>query len=134
MDRAQRPTPVMPNHFEGSVRVVGAAEATDHYPPADYTSSGPTKFRDGPDYSAFADEGDAHWGRLAAGTFSGSTVTMRGTSVAVPQVTREIANRLGVSSDAPLDGIPVQVSDQPRLGKIILPLPVDPPIRRRYPV
>lgn len=116
------------------VFVIGAAEATDNNPPADYTSSGPTELRAGPDYSAFADEGDAHWGRLAAGTFSGSTVAMRGTSVAVPQATREIANELRVGPLPPLKGIPVKAQDQPRLGKVILPLPKDPLIRRRYPV
>ena len=82
------------------VIVVGAAEASealppsDYPPPADYTSSGPTKGRPGPDCSAFADEGDALWGVLAAGTFSGSAVKLSGTSVAAPQIAGQVADQL----------------------------------------
>lgn len=131
--------------------VVGAAEATDDHPPADYTSSGPTKFRSGPDNSAFADDGDAHWGRLAAGTFSGSVVAMRGTSIAAPQIVRHVADQLqmlnslafGVSgaisgasalSDQGDVAIPVLPADQARLGKFIFRPAQDGKIpERRYP-
>jgi subtilisin family serine protease len=121
--------------------VVGAAEATDHHPPADYTASGPTKLRDGPDNSAFADDGDAHWGRLAAGTFSGSVVAMRGTSVAAPQIARHIANNLAASvlHDTPT-GAPGEVfigvpdEDKARLGEYIYsPIPEPKIPQRRYP-
>jgi hypothetical protein len=76
------------------VIVVGAAEASENYPPSDYTSSGPSMVRPGPDCSAFADEGDALWGVLAAGTFSGSVVKLSGTSVAAPQIVRQVADEL----------------------------------------
>jgi hypothetical protein len=121
--------------------VVGAAEATDGHPPADYTSSGPTLVRAGPDCSAFADEGDAHRGVLAAGTFSGSVVAMRGTSVAAPQIARQIASKLAAdrSRHAPTDEpgetvIIVHEKQAPRLGKYIYLPPRDARIpRRRYP-
>jgi hypothetical protein len=117
--------------------VVGAAEATDEFyerthdaPPADYASSGPTKTRDEPDCSAIADDGDAHWGVLAAGTLSGSTVPMRGSSVAAPQIVRELADELaaaGAPSGVPpipnpsgTKKIPVSRSDKARLGEFVL--------------
>ncbi len=74
--------------------VVGATEASESFPPASYTSSGPTETRSGPDYSAIADDGAAFPGVLAAGTNSGTVVAMRGTSVAAPRITREIADLL----------------------------------------
>jgi subtilisin family serine protease len=113
--------------------VVGAAEATDHAPPADYTSSGPTVSREAPDCSAIADDGDALWGVLAAGTFSGSVVAMRGSSVAAPQIARQIAAQ-GAKPGAPppADQIEVSSCDKPRLGEYIL-RPVARPWKRRYP-
>ncbi|MGY4430610.1 hypothetical protein ACVWWO_003087 [Bradyrhizobium sp. F1.13.1] len=116
------------------VVVVGAAEATDGYPPADYTSSGPTKLRAGPDCAAIADQGDAHWGVIAAGTFSGSTAIMRGTSVAAPQVVRQLAKQLVTSSVTAPQGNPVGTADRGRLGEVIVPLPQTCPVQRRYPV
>ncbi|MBW7962006.1 hypothetical protein [Bradyrhizobium sp. BR 10261] len=116
------------------VVVVGAAEATDGYPPADYTSSGPTKLRAGPDCAAIGDEGDAHWGVVAAGTFSGSTALMRGTSVAAPQVVRQLAEQLAASSVTAPQGSPVATADRARLGEVIVPAPQVSPVRRRYPV
>jgi hypothetical protein len=129
--------------------VVGAAEASECCPPADYTSSGPTKSRPGPDCSAIADEGDAHWGMLAAGTFSGSVVRMRGTSVAAPQIVRQIADDLaamslnargatdavpGASSGPPPNSIKVPDGDHPRLGPyVIRPAENNDVPRRRYP-
>jgi len=118
--------------------VVGAAEATDEFyentddcPPANYASSGPTISRSKPNCSAIADEGDALWGVLAAGTLSGSTVRMRGSSVAAPQVVRELADELSVSHptpgpEAPVpvphpdDTIAVKYTDKPRLGRFVL--------------
>jgi hypothetical protein len=135
----------------GRTIVVGAAEATDDHPPADYTSSGPTRLRPGPDNSAFADDGDAHWGRLAAGTFSGSVVAMRGTSVAAPQIVRRVANDLQTLNMAAYDAsntspvasalsvkgdviIPVLPADQARLGiSIFRPAPDVKIPKRRYP-
>jgi len=138
------------------VIVVGAAEASEALPPsdyppsADYTSSGPTKGRAGPDCSAFADEGDALWGVLAAGTFSGSAVKFSGTSVAAPQIVRQVADQLqamaypapaksgasDTTSSASTDPdvtIPIDPPD-PRLGKHIFRPGSDGHIpKRRYP-
>jgi hypothetical protein len=122
--------PALPDH----IVVVGAAVASDHAPPADYTASGPTKLRKGPDCAAFADGGDAHWGMLAAGTFSGSVVAMRGTSVAAPQIARALAR---LQTDFPNQEATIPVHDpllQRRLGDFIQPPAPNREIpRRRYP-
>lgn len=49
---------------------------------------------DGPDAMAVSDDSVVHAGVLAAGTRSGSVVAMFGTSVAAPQITRWIADRM----------------------------------------
>ena len=85
---------------DGSI-VVGAA-ALEGLLPADYSSSGPAMTRVGPDCSAVADQGAAHWGVLAAGTYSGSVVALRGTSVAAPQLVRRIADYLDTQSSGPV--------------------------------
>jgi hypothetical protein len=85
---------------DGSI-VVGAA-ALEGLLPADYSSSGPAMTRNGPDCSAVADQGAAHWGVLAAGTYSGSVVALRGTSVAAPQLVRRIADYLESQSSGPV--------------------------------
>ncbi len=107
-----------------STLVVGAAEAADGLQPADYTSSGPSKTRLGPDLSAIADDGIAHPGILAAGTYSGTVVSLRGTSVAAPQLVRRMAYELtpgqwgSVCSHVPT--WPTSQGDKLRLGKCIL--------------
>jgi hypothetical protein len=53
--------------------------------------------RDGPDALAVSDDSRVHEGVLAAGSRSGSTVAMSGTSVAAPQVTRLVASLLATS-------------------------------------
>ncbi len=67
-----------------------------------YSSGGPTAraggaaiadARRGPDTSAWSDRSYVHQGILAAGTRSGSVMAMNGTSVAAPQIAREIAIR-----------------------------------------
>jgi Subtilase family len=85
----------LPPDIDGRIFVVGAVEASERFVPARYSSIGPssTGERKGPDCSAVAEEGRAHWGVLAAGTFSGSIVQLNGTSVAAPQLVRLIANR-----------------------------------------
>jgi subtilisin family serine protease len=116
--------------------VVGAAEATDGAPPADYTSSGPTISGRIPDRSAFGDDGDALRGIFAAGTFSGSVVALRGTSVAAPQIVREVAGLGADPSKPPPAGTAITVPscDEPRLGQYIVKPAVRPWIpRRRYP-
>jgi hypothetical protein len=132
--------------------VVGAAEATDEFregandcPPSDYASSGPTISRDEPDCSAIADDGDALWGVLAAGTLSGSSVLMRGSSVAAPQIVRELADEIAAGSfgDAGVPPLPhpaasktidVSEDDDLRLGTFVLKPAERPWIpKRRYP-
>ncbi len=85
----------LPPDIDGRIFVVGAVEASEQFVPARYSSIGPTSSgeRKGPDCSAVTEEGRAHWGVLAAGTFSGSLVQLNGTSVAAPQLVRLIANR-----------------------------------------
>lgn len=115
--------------------VVGAAMAardSDQPQPARYTSSGPVKSREGPDFAAVADLDRAHLGTIAAGTRSGSAVILTGTSIAAPQITRALADvggdlrrlkqKLGVSATAPRD---------PRTGWAIVGDRVRPDIPRR---
>jgi hypothetical protein len=80
--------------------VVGAADSSRR--PADYTASGPARSRQGPDCAATTDLGPAHWGLLAAGTYSGSVVAMRGTSVAAPQLVRKVADYLESRASNPV--------------------------------
>lgn len=64
-----------------------------------YSAAGPTTpprgasaaYRDGPDALTVGDDSRLHSGVIAAGSRSGSVVAMNGTSVAAPQITREIA-------------------------------------------
>ena len=72
--------------------LVGGALDGDRLEPAVYTSSGPTVSRCGPDFACVSDQGRAHVGMLAAGTLTGSTVALRGTSVAAPQLARRLAD------------------------------------------
>ena len=112
--------------------VVGGAEATDGHPPTDYASSGPTRRRPAPDHSAFADDGDAHWGMLASGTLSSSYVRINGTSVTAPQVARQLVEELSGAGSPPT--IPVSsTTDQLQLGPDIIPITEIPAnIKRRY--
>jgi hypothetical protein len=67
----------------------------------EYSSGGPISptggtgkvNRQGPDALAPSDESWVHQGILAAGTRSGSVVVMNGTSVAAPQIARQIAEK-----------------------------------------
>lgn len=64
---------------------------------AEYSAGGPTNdvpHRNGPDAVAVSEDSRVHRGVLAAGTQSGSTVSLNGTSVATPQITREIALKM----------------------------------------
>lgn len=136
-----------------NILVVGAADASKPFLPAEYTASGPAKRRKGPDCSAVTEEGRAHWGVLAAGTLSGSIVRMTGTSAAAPQLVRCIANTFATKRTG---GVPPDISqcvpdeappnaldqggfvtakvDEERLGKFVLQrLPSRHIPRRRYP-
>jgi hypothetical protein len=94
-----------PITYEGTLSAIGTGQATvivgaardgELLQPADYTSSGPTPGRHGPDLSAIAEDGVAFPGILAAGSASGSVLAMGGTSVAAPQVTRALARNVGL--------------------------------------
>ena len=52
------------------------------------------KLVDWPDLAAVSEESPALDGVLAAGTYSGSTAILGGTSVAAPQVTRALADEI----------------------------------------
>jgi hypothetical protein len=67
---------------------------------------------DGPDAMAVSDDSVVHSGVLGAGTRSGSCVSMFGTSVAAPQITRWIADRMAAGQ--PFDR--QAVSDFARVG------------------
>ena len=80
--------------------VTGGYRAADGAP-ADYSATGgadvvkqQTGFLTEPTLALVADEGAAHPGILSAGARDGSTVAMRGTSVAAPQITRKIVDLL----------------------------------------
>jgi hypothetical protein len=93
--------------YADGVLAVGGYRRSDGEPAA-YSSSGGkaerrakhcTKDADanlpdahGPDLAAVSEESPALGGVLAAGTYSGSTAILNGTSVAAPQVTRELAD------------------------------------------
>jgi hypothetical protein len=111
--------------------LVGAANIRETIAPADYTASGPTIGKVAPDFSAIVDEG-VFSGTLGAGTASGTVVSMRGTSAAAPQVTRQLADVM--ASVAKLKNVlgAANVPD-PQLGFATLPMSVraDIPSRRR---
>jgi hypothetical protein len=102
----------------GRRTIVVGASLGDEVRPAKYSAGGPITRavgspkpnRDGPDVMAVSDDSIIHLGILAAGTRSGSVVVMSGTSVAAPQVTREVALVLATSSPGQAG---VRVDDQP---------------------
>lgn len=59
--------------------------------PSSYSCGGPLLEKPGPDISAVSDRSIIEQGVLASGSASGSKVSMRGTSVAAPMVTRRLA-------------------------------------------
>jgi hypothetical protein len=89
--------------YANGVLVVGGYRRSDGEP-AVYSSSGRhDKSRtedahgnalDGPDFAAVSEESPAVAGVLAAGTYSGSVAILSGTSVAAPQVTRALADKI----------------------------------------
>jgi hypothetical protein len=86
----------------GRETIVVGGSLGDVVRPARYSAGGPITatagdreaHRDGPDVLAVSDESVVRRGVLAAGTRSGSMVTLNGTSVAAPQVARHIAGEL----------------------------------------
>ncbi len=77
-----------------SVYFVGAARpglsAQGSVRPAIYTAEGSLPLPDSPTVSGMGDEGAALTGQRAIGVLSGSTARMAGTSVATPQITRQL--------------------------------------------
>jgi len=127
-----------------SLFVAGGAFAADHRPPAAqparYTPAGPGGARTGPDLAAVTEDGRFTPGQRAAGMFSGSTVVFRGTSAAVPQITRRlvelILQRREDIAPGDLSGAALPQPD-PRLGHGVLPSAPDQgraPRRRSWPV
>ncbi|MEL6965365.1 MAG: hypothetical protein AAFO01_21630, partial [Pseudomonadota bacterium] len=93
---------------------------------AEYSAGGPTNDapnRAGPDAGAVSDDSRVHRGMLAAGTQSGSTVSLNGTSVAAPLVTRRIALEMADGVDVTRSTVQgwVEATDPP------------PPAGRPYP-
>ncbi len=85
-----------------------------------YSGSGPTlRTRLIPDLSAVSDESRHTFGRLASGTFSGSTAIISGTSVAAALVTRKLVEDRNGFGD-PLVWEPVDPEYQNRLGGFTL--------------
>lgn len=88
---------------------VAGYRATDGCP-ASYSSSGrghpKGDGQDGPTVAFPSDDGAAHFGRLGAGSRSGSVVAMQGTSFACADATRHLATALQAwhGSDRPADG------------------------------
>ena len=85
---------------DGEMIVIGSYLRKEDRP-SPYSAGGPTNgARVGPDAMAVSDDSVVHGGRLAAGTRSGSTGALDGTSVAAPQVTRWITEHV-VGNDLP---------------------------------
>lgn len=84
----------------GQYTIVVGGYVADSGAVASYSGSGPTRGqRSGPSLLAPSDESMALPGLRAAGTAEADTVRIRGTSVAAPQVTREIARLLALRAD-----------------------------------
>lgn len=76
---------------------------------ASYSSIGPARTpspRKGPDWALPTDEAPAHLGVRGAGTRGGATFRLVGTSSAVPQLARHIANGYIVNSTRPPGDVP----------------------------
>ena len=80
--------------------VIGGVSRRDLRPPK-YSAGGPAspvrggnRNRVGPDALSVSDNSRVHTGVLGAGSRSGSTVVMNGTSVAAPQITKIVADML----------------------------------------
>lgn len=84
---------------EGTI-VIGGVHQKDLIPPK-YSAGGPTTptagespHRKGPDALSVSDDSRVHNGIFGAGSKSGSTVAMNGTSVAAPQIARLVVDML----------------------------------------
>lgn len=68
--------------------------------PADYSSADFEGMTQNPDFMAVCEDSNVQFGVLGAGTRSGSRVALNGTSVAAPQATRLLAEKLATGMDA----------------------------------
>ena len=91
--------------------MIGGVQQADLWP-VRYTASGPTTptrddppHREGPDAACVSDDSRIHSGILGPGSHSGSTVLLSGTSVAVPQVVRLVADMLGMKGPGDRDAV-----------------------------
>lgn len=83
----------------GALPVVVGGYFRKEHSAASYTSADHQGASTKPDFMAVCEATNSMLGILAAGTRSGSTVAMNGTSVAAPQVTRRIAELMAGGSD-----------------------------------
>lgn len=93
----------------GFIRAPGAIRSD--WEVAKYSASGPFTSREGPDAATPSEDSPGCYGRLAAGTRSGSIVRIAGTSVAAPQIARMIADNMATG------GAPDRTTVQTWAGK-----------------
>ncbi len=74
--------------------------------PARYSAEGAPWTRPEPSLAALSDDGYGAVGILAAGTFSGGTQVLSGTSAAAPQITRALAAHYAANGAVPADALP----------------------------
>lgn len=103
---------------------------------AEYSAGGPALHAVGqppgpqvykPDATTVSDDSRVHTGVIAAGSKSGSSVAMRGTSVAAPQVTRHLANQLAAGLPANRASIIQEAKD----SEVQLPISAPPLVPHR---
>ncbi len=106
-------------HSTGAARLSARIATPDltNYRPAAYSAQGADWSVDGPTASTITGYGDFYHGVRAAGTLSGSTRRLAGTSAAAGRHSRALA--LAATGRA----VPEIAADDPRLGKSILLLP-----------
>ncbi|NML46301.1 hypothetical protein HHL11_21305 [Ramlibacter sp. G-1-2-2] len=95
------------SHAVHAVVVGGYLDAQSlNRPPAEYSSSGPGRLghgRSGPDVATVSEESLTEHGLRAAGTRTGDTVRLKGTSVANPVAARRLFNELLNGNPPPAD-------------------------------
>jgi hypothetical protein len=114
---------------------------------AGYSSGGPTSTapcpgqpaRTGPDAVAVSDDSRDHRGVIAAGTYSGSTIALDGTSMAAPPITRLVADRMASglpAGRAAIEGLGASFSEPypvERIGGGAITTPPAHPVARYVP-
>jgi hypothetical protein len=116
--------------------VVGGFHRREHVQ-ADYTCAGPitaqpgatTAHRPGPDAMTVSDDSIAHPGVLAAGSRSGSVVSMNGTSAAAPQLARWIADQRALGNAGDRNAVMTRAAADE--ANLFAPPPPSPIVSRR---